>query len=54
MSYKATKRDRLARWAANWILTHVATFEYQTYVYVLVKRGEVSLRAELDVTPNDQ
>ena len=47
--YRVTWRDRLAERSANWILTHIATWEYQKYVALLIDKGRRALHEDLGI-----
>lgn len=45
--YEATRRDRFAVWASNFILTRVATIQYLAYLYLVVDLGKKELARKL-------
>lgn len=49
ITYTVTWRDRLARKIANWVLVHIATWEYQQYIWVLIIKGRKALHEELGI-----
>lgn len=53
MTYKTTRRNRLAHAIANWVLNHLATVEYRAFLTVVYARGKQSLDEELGLdTPS--